>query len=306
MPSHRHPVVRDFLDYIQNVCRYSMHTLRSYTYDLDNYAAFCNHFDSSQEFIELNQTAIQAYLQHLSRQGLNAKTLARRLASIKSLYKYMVKNKLVKVNIAQGIKTPKIKKELPQFLSLKQAEKILTLPLGNDEKSLRERLILELFYATGVRISELVAIRFRDIRMEEGIIHVMGKGSKERIVMIGSDAQATLRRYQKFLHERQIAGPNHYLFPALRMNKKSGNSHMAVRTVFNVAKKYLQKISDNEKLSPHSLRHTFATHMLNNGADLMAIKDLLGHSSLSSTQIYTHLQSEKLKKIYEKSHPHGK
>ena len=124
--------------------------------------------------------------------------------------------------------------------------------------------------------------------------------------MIGNDAKITLCCYKKFLHEHQIAGPNHYLFPALRRNKKSGKSHMAVRTVFNVAKKYLQKISDNEKLSPHSLRHTFATHMLNNGADLMAIKDLLGHSSLSSTQVYTHLQPEKLKKIYEKAHPHGK
>ena len=130
MPSHRHPIICDFLDYIQNVRRYSTHTLRSYAYDLDDYTAFCNHFDSSKEFIKLKQKAIQAYLQHLSRQGLNAKTLARRLASIKSLYKYMVKNKLVKVNIAQGIKTPKIKKELPQFLSLKQAKKNPYAPIG--------------------------------------------------------------------------------------------------------------------------------------------------------------------------------
>ena len=218
----------------------------------------------------------------------------------------MLKNKLVKVNIAQAVKTPKIKKELPQYLSLKDAQKILTLPSGENEKAFRERLILELFYATGVRISELVAIRFRDIRMEEGIIHVMGKGSKERIVIMGSYAQATLRHYKKFLHERQISDQDHYLFPSIRRNRKGRNGHMAVRTVFNVAKKYLRKISDDEKLSPHSLRHTFATHMLNNGADLMAIKDLLGHSSLSSTQVYPHLQPGKLKKIYEKSHPHGK
>jgi len=306
MPNYRHPIIISFLDYIRNIRRYSIHTLRSYSYDLDDYTAFCNQFDPSRDFIELNHSAIQAYLQNISRKGLTAKTLARRLASIKSLYKYMLKNNLVKVNIAKEIKTPKINKELPQFLSLKQAEKILTLPLGNDEKALRERLILELFYATGVRISELVSIRFRDIRMEEGVIYVMGKGSKERIVMIGNDAQSTLRQYQNFLHERQIAGQDHYLFPALYKNRKGGNGHMAVRTVFNVAKKYLRKVSDDEKLSPHSLRHTFATHMLNNGADLMAIKDLLGHSSLSSTQVYTHLQPEKLKKIYEKSHPHGK
>jgi len=306
MLNSRHRIICNFLDYIQNVRRYSMNTLRSYAFDLDDYTAFCNYFDPDREFIELNQSAIQAYLQHISRRGLSSKTLARRLASIKSLYKYMLQKKLIRVNITKGIKTPKISKELPQYLSLKQAEKILSLPVGNDEKSLRDRLILELFYATGVRISELVAIRFMDIRMEEGIIHVMGKGSKERIVMIGSEAKAILRCYHKLLHKRQITNQAHYLFPPLRSYKNRKNNHMAIRTVFNVVKKYLRLVSDDEKLSPHSLRHTFATHMLNNGADLMAIKDLLGHSSLSSTQVYTHMQSERLKKIYEKSHPHGK
>ena len=130
----------------------------------------------------------------------------------------MLINKLIKVNIAQAIKTPKIAKELPHYLSLKETQKILSLPLGEDEKAFRERLILELFYATGIRISELVAIRFRDIRLEEGIIHVKGKGCKERIVMIGSEAQETLRHYQIFLHDRQISGQDHYLFPALRRN----------------------------------------------------------------------------------------
>ena len=303
MSSHRHQIISDFLEYIQNVRRYSIHTSRSYQYDLDEYLAFCRDFDPEHEFTELDQTAIQAFLQHLSRKGLSAKTLARRLASIKSLYKYMLKNKLVRVNITQTVKTPKIKKGLPQFLTLKQAEEILSLPIGNDKKSLRELLILELFYATGVRISELVTIRFQDIRVEEGIINIIGKGNKERIVMMGSEAKATLREYMEHLHKCDQIGPEHYLFPALRNSRKG---HMATRTVFNVAKKYLRQVSDDEKLSPHSLRHTFATHMLNNGADLMAIKDLLGHSSLSSTQVYTHLQPEKLKKIYEKSHPHGK
>ena len=136
------------------------------------------------------------------------------------------------------------------------------------------------------------------------MIYVMGKGSKERIVMIGGDAQTTLRDYQKLLYDRKMIEPENYLFPSLRRNSRNG--HIAVKTVFNIAKKYLQQVSNDEKLSPHSLRHTFATHMLNNGADLMAIKDLLGHSSLSSTQVYTHLQPEKLKKIHEKAHPHGK
>ena len=306
MHNYKDPIINQFLDYIQNICCYSKHTFRSYAYDLNDYIRFCNKFDQKKEFLELEQSAIYAYLQSLTLQGLSAKTLARRLASIKSLYKYMLKYNLIQVNIAQAIKIPKLSKTLPQYLSLEEAHEILLLPSGEDEKALRERLILELFYATGVRISELVNIRFRDIRLEEGIIHIMGKGGKERIVMIGGKAQITLRSYEEILYKRNMAGPNKHLFPALRISKKNRKYHIAIRTVFNIVKKYLRKVSDDEKLSPHSLRHTFATHMLNNGADLMAIKDLLGHSSLSSTQTYTHLQPEKLKKIYEKSHPHGK
>ena len=215
----------------------------------------------------------------------------------------MLLHNYVDVNITDNIKTPKIKKELPQFLSLEQVKQILTLPVGNDEKAVRELLILELFYATGVRISELISIRFADIRLEEGIIYIIGKGNKERIVMIGSAALITLKKYITFLHDRNLAQYDSYLFPAL---KKTASGHISTRTVFNIVKKYMRKVSDDEKLSPHSLRHSFATHMLNNGADLMAIKDLLGHSSLSSTQVYTHLEQEKLKKIYKKAHPHGK
>jgi len=303
MNKNRHPILDKYLEYINAVRGYSDHTYRSYAYDLNEYILFCKNYDSGKDFTKLDRTAIQAYLQQLTKIGLSAKTLARRLASIKSLYKYMLINNFVNLNITHGIKTPKIKKVLPQFLSLDQAENILSLPIGNNEKAYRERLILELFYATGIRISELVTISFKDIRLEEGIIYIHGKGSKERIVIIGDETQNTIRQYIQFLHERNLSAQDQYLFPTL---KKSKNGHISMRTVFNIAKKYLRQVSDDEKLSPHSLRHTFATHMLNNGADLIAIKDLLGHSSLTSTQVYTHLQKDKLKKIYNKAHPHGK
>ena len=216
----------------------------------------------------------------------------------------MLINKIIKINSAKLVRTPKINRELPHYLSLKEAQDILQLPIGNDEKTLRERLILELFYATGIRISELINITIEDIRIEEGIIHILGKGNKERIVMLGQDATNYLLKYLSI--KKEIDSDNiNYLFPALRKSK-SGKRHISARTVFNIVKKYLKIISNDEKLSPHSLRHTFATHMLDNGADLMAIRDLLGHSSLSSTQIYTHLKTEKLKKIYNQSHPHAK
>ena len=306
MDNSRHHIIGDFLEYIKNVRRYSSHTIRAYCYDLDDYHSFCKSFDSEKEFIHLDHTAIQSYLQELSRKGLSAKTLARRLASIKSLYKYMLISNLVEVNIARLVKTPKIDRALPHYLSLKEAKDILQLPRGNDEKALRERLILELFYATGIRISELIKIQINDIRMEEGIIHIIGKGCKERIVMIGSEAKEALRNYLALMSEKGSSENLQYLFPALRSGKNGKKGTIASRTVFNIVKKYMKQISNDEKLSPHSLRHTFATHMLDNGADLMAIKDILGHSSLSSTQIYTHLQPEKLKKIYKQAHPHGK
>ena len=306
MDDARHPIISDFLEYIKNVRQYSSHTIRSYCHDLDDYYLFCNNFDPDKEFIHLDHTSIQSYLQQLSRRGLSAKTLARRLASIKSLYKYLLINDLVEVNIARFVKTPKINQELPHYLSLKEAKDILQLPIGNDEKALRERLILELFYATGIRISELIKIQMNDIRLEESIIYILGKGSKERIVMIGNEAKEALCNYLELMSKKDCSEKMHYLFPALRSGKNGKKGSIAPRTVFNIVKKYLKKVSNDEKLSPHSLRHTFATHMLDNGADLMAIRDMLGHSSLSSTQIYTHLQKEKLTKIYNQAHPHAK
>ena len=214
----------------------------------------------------------------------------------------MLVSNLVDVNIARFVKTPKTNRELPHYLSLKEAKEILDLPIGDGETILRERLILELFYATGVRISELIRIQLTDIRLEENIIHILGKGNKERVVMIGGEAKRALLKYLVMLNNKNDNDKG-YLFPPIRRNK---SNTIAPKTVFNIVKKYLKIVSDDEKLSPHSLRHTFATHMLNNGADLMAIKDMLGHNSLSSTQIYTHLQPEKLKKIYQQAHPHAK
>ena len=146
--------------------------------------------------------------------------------------------KIVDANITKGVKTPRTKKELPHYLSFEEARKILTIPSGQDRNTLRDRVILELFYATGVRISELVNIQFKHLRLEEGIIHVIGKGNKERIVMIGGEAQRILRKYIVFLNDEKLDGPKNFLFPALRKNKKNNLGHIAIRTVFNIVKKY--------------------------------------------------------------------
>ena len=305
MIDSKHPVISKYLSYIINIRRFSSHTIRSYAYDLNEYYLFCKDYDPNKDLIALDHTAIKSYLQNLSRKGLNSRTLARRLASIKSLYKFMLLKNIIKVNCSKGVKTPKINRNLPHYLSLKEAKDIINLPNGNDKKGIMERLILELFYSTGIRISELISIKINSLRVEEGIINILGKGNKERLVMMGNDTVNTLRKH---LHIQQSIDSENtiYLFPALRKNKHGHIRHISTKTVFNIVKKYLKVISNNEKLSPHSLRHTFATHMLDNGADLMAIKEFLGHQSLSSTQIYTHLQPEKLKKVYNQSHPHAK
>ena len=305
MIDSKHPVISKYLSYIINIRRFSPHTIRSYAYDLNEYYLFCKDYDPNKDLIALDHYAIKSYLQNLSRKGLNSRTLARRLASIKSLYKFMLLKNIIKVNCSKGVKTPKINRNLPHYLSLKEAKDIINLPNGNDKKGIMERLILELFYSTGIRISELISIKINSLRVEEGIINILGKGNKERLVMMGNDTVNTLRKYLR-IHQSIDSENTIYLFPALRKNKHGHIRHISTKTVFNIVKKYLKVISNNEKLSPHSLRHTFATHMLDNGADLMAIKEFLGHQSLSSTQIYTHLQPEKLKKVYNQSHPHAK
>lgn len=304
MSNNQHPVISVFLEYLKKIRSYSEHTIRSYRSDLREYQAHCMNYDPLIGLLQQNPNAIKSYLQTLAKTGKSARTMARKLATVKSFYKFLVMKKYVIVNIAQAIKTPRLKKDLPHYLSLKEAQKILSLPRGDNLASLRDRLILELFYSTGVRISELISMQLQNIRVEERLIHIVGKGNKERLVIIGTEAQKALKQYLSEIQSESTSSP--YLFPSLIKYKLGPPRHISSRTVFNIVKKYLKVVSNDEKLSPHSLRHTFATHMLNNGADLMAIKDLLGHSSLSSTQVYTHLQQEKLKEIYKQAHPHGK
>ena len=300
-------IINEFLDYLKTIRKYSEHTLRSYRFDLEEFNSFCSTHDSISSFIEINAQTIQSFLQTLYRKKLSSKTQARRLASIKSMYKYLVETKSIDTNIALVIKTPKIIKELPHFLSLKEASDILSLPVGRDMKAYREKTILQLFYATGVRISEIIKIKLDDIKMEEGIINVVGKRNKKRFVIIGPEASKTLKKYILERNKNKVYYSHPYLFPPINIKIKNfEKKYIHQNTVFNIVKKYMNIVSNDKKLSPHSLRHTFATHMLNNGANLMAIKDLLGHESLANTQIYTHVQLKKIKATYDQTHPHAK
>ena len=305
MLTKRQEVVENFLQYLLVERRYSPQTIRAYKVDLEQ---FFNSLHQNLSITKISSNDIQLFLQGLSKNKISERTLARKLASIKSLFNYLVRQEKISVNIAKLIKSPKIPKRLPNYLSVTEISSLLDYPYGDTFKDYRDRLILELFYATGLRISELVKIKISNIQFEGCTIKVLGKGNKERIIVFGQTASNILGEYLKRRLEYKKFNLSPYLFPQFKKSKENTfiNSHIHVKTVFNIVKKYIRQISSDEKLSPHSLRHSFATHLLNNGADLMAVKDLLGHVSLSSTQVYTHVQIKKIKDVYNQAHPHGK
>ena len=292
--------INSFLDYITNERTYSYHTIRSYKNDLKNFSEFLNKYDCKLNIVNIDRSAIQFYIQSISKKKLTGKTLQRKVSTIKSLYRFLSDREIIDYNISELIELPKADKKLPNLLSQKEIDKLMQLPDLNTLVGLRDKSILEILYSTGLRISELISIKLDDINIDNKVIKVFGKGSKERYVLLGKEALNSLRDY---LNNIDTKSENSiFLYPAVNGNV---DKHISQRTMFNIIKKYLIMISNNEKLSPHSLRHSFATHLLDNGADLLAVKDLLGHEDLSSTQIYTHVNIGKLKNIYSKAHPDG-
>ena len=290
--------ISDFLNYLNYEKKYSSNTLRAYTKDLNDFILFIEK-ESIQSLIDIKKQHIHQFLYYLSLKKHGESTVARKLASIKSLFNFLIRKKILKNNIVKSISAPKIDKKLPIFLTQDKMSLLLDLPNTSNFKESRNILILELFYSTGVRISELIKIKLEDINYENNSINILGKGNKQRLVIIGNYAKKRLLDFLNY-HKDIKTG---YLF---RNERKSKTGYISVRSVFNIVKKHVQKVTNNQKISPHSLRHTFATHLLNNGADLMSLKELLGHSDLSSTQIYTHVNIEQVKKAFKKAHPHAK
>jgi len=290
--------LNEFLNYLNYEKRYSSNTIRAYKNDLLLFMKFIEK-ESINSLDEISKQHIHQFLYYLSIKKYSERSVSRKLATIKSFFNYLIKSKDLKKNVVKSVSAPKISKKLPVFLTQDKMSLILELPKANNLEEARNLLILELFYSTGVRISELVKMKIEDINFDENSINVLGKGNKKRLVIMGNYAK---KRLIDFLNYQNLINKG-YIFKNLR---KSTKKYISERTVFNIVKKYVEKVTHNQKISPHSLRHTFATHLLNNGADLMSLKELLGHSDLSSTQIYTHVNIKQMKKAFKKAHPQAK
>jgi integrase/recombinase XerC len=294
-------IISEYLSYLENERNYSQHTIVSYANDLAQYYSFLK-----LEFPELieqhNDTdtgVIRAFLGLLLDSGVSKKSVVRKLSTLRSFYKFLVRKKFVRNNPALNIVTPKVDKKLPQFIDKESMEKILLLPDVSTFSGARDSAILELFYGSGIRRAELLGLNISDIDERNQTIKVTGKGNKQRIIPFTQKAKMSINRYlhiRKGIDQKIVSNEN-----ALFISEKG--TRLTPSKVNTLVGKYLAGTIELKKKSPHVLRHSFATHLLDNGADILAVKELLGHESLSTTQIYTHITVERLKKVYQQAHP---
>lgn len=301
--------VNEFLEYIKVTRNYSLHTVISYENDLRQFTGYIVRSSDGKDSIskelqsDLNKfdlIFLKSYIADLAdpfarSKQYTRKSISRKISVLKSFYKYLYKKKYIVKNYSSSLIFPKQVKKLPSFLSEKELEKLLGEKYIS-EVSILDKAIIELFYSTGIRLSELINLRVDNVNFPNRTIKVFGKGSKERIVPFGKEAEKAVRNYMSI---REICDLNksEYLFIS------SAGKKLYPMKVNRLIRKNLSLVTDIKKKSPHILRHSFATHLLDNGADIRAVKELLGHESLSTTQVYTHITPERLKKAYKQSHP---
>jgi tyrosine recombinase XerC len=287
--------IEEFLDYLEHQKGASPHTLAGYRIDLTQLA---DHLARRKvRLSEADNVVLRGFLVELYQKRLTKTSAARKLAAIRSFFDFCVRRKWIGSNPARAIVTPRLDRRIPAFLSEEDIGKLLAAPSPDDALGLRDRAILEIFYAAGIRVSELVGIDLEDISQEERMIRIRGKGKKERIVPFGRKAAGSLEDYLRVRREFPLKLGTSALF----VNARGGR--LTARSVQRLVQKYFQRAALRLKISPHALRHSFATHLLNRGADLRVIQEFLGHESLATTQRYTHLDVQRLLEVYRKSHP---
>ncbi|MGF1634678.1 MAG: tyrosine recombinase XerC [Phycisphaerae bacterium] len=309
-PRARH--VQGFLEYLKFERHFSDYTVRSYGADLVQFCQFLQGEIGAAYGQSLRPTGeldarltgapgvlVREFLAYLHAQNYTKSTTARKLATLRSFYKFLIRRGEVSASPLAGIRTPKQEKRLPKCLDLEQVQRLLEAPGDADLLAARDRAILEVLYSSGIRVSELVDMELCDVDLEEGVVRIRGKGRKERLTPIGSQAIKAMERYLAFRQQTwgHVAGLSAKIF----LNKHG--EPLSTRSVRRKLDKYLLMVGLDPGISPHTLRHSFATHLLNNGADLRSVQELLGHQSLSTTQIYTHLTTTRMKEVYDAAHP---
>ena len=282
-----------FLTYLKVERNASPHTLTNYTHDLVGLQRFLG--DAAPGWPAVELVALRRYVADQRGRGAAKSSIARRIAAIRSFFRFLCREGHLAANPAAGLVAPKRDRKLPTFLGVPDVTKLLEAPAGSDVASRRDRAILELLYSTGIRVSELVGLRLQDVDLLGGVAKVAGKGKKERLVPIGTPAVRAIHQYVE-----ARGGAAHPASPVF-LNLAGGR--LTDRSVRRVVAKYLRQVAVQERVSPHTLRHSFATHLLDRGADLRSVQELLGHASLSTTQIYTHVTTERMKQVYERTHP---
>ena len=287
-----------FLKFLSKEKNFSLHTIKAYQYDIQKFIEFLT--EKSVRVQQATKSDIRDFLSNQYDLGLTKKTVARRLASIKSFYKYLINIEFIDKNPSLFLQSPKLSKELPNFIDEKIIDELMNQPDIDTVKGLRDRAIMELFYSTGMRLSELINLDIGSINTKDHLIKVVGKGNKDRLIPFGKRAKFCIENYLK---KRALALKSSFKGTPLFVNSK--NQRVPKRTIQRRVSNYIKLVAEGKRLGPHILRHSFATHLMNKGADIRAVGDLLGHSNLSSTQIYTHVKPERMREIYKQSHPHG-
>ena len=296
MPLPKYPQLQAFLDYLKFEKRYSQHTLLSYQNDLEQFFAFLSSQYDAPALENITALYVRSWLAEMKEEGVSSKTINRKISSLKSFFKYEMKMGLLLQSPMVTVTSPKISKRLPVFVEQKDMATLFNhVEFSNDWKGRTERLVLQLFYSTGMRLSELINLKESQLDPNYNQVKVLGKGNKERILPL---SQNLLKELQQYINEKPVRAAGVQILFVTEKGKI-----LQPRTVYSFVNQHLSQVTTIQKKSPHILRHSFATHLMNNGADLNAVKELLGHSSLAATQIYTHNTIEKLKEVFNKAHP---
>lgn len=289
--------VNEFINYLAVERGLAKNTLESYGRDLRQYYTYL-HNDKIDAVNQASRATILAYLEQLQSKGRAVSTISRNLAAIKSYYQFLVRERYLEKDPAANLESPKLEKKLPKILTIGEVEELLKQPNSFLPTGMRDKAMLELLYATGIRVSELISLNVSDVNLEMGYIKCYGKGSKERIVPLGSIAAKCVQEYITRGRGKLVRT---YDEAALFVNHH-GN-RLTRQGFWKIIKKYAQEASITKEITPHTLRHSFATHLLENGADLRSVQEMLGHADISTTQIYTQVTKNRLKEVYEKTHP---